>query len=170
MIQRYFIYIRWKGSCHFVSREWRTLILAFRCIIWTRLANVNIWVNSSSYHEATKISKSTPNIYPLYYIIRSTICLFVPCVLVWLHFCNETETSHSEIPARSTCHVSRERAVLDSIALRILISDCVKKNSISKLHVIGMPLNEQTISFFFLPYSSTHRRLVIPERVYNRDM
>ena len=116
------------------------------------------------------ISKSTPNIYPLYYIIRSTICLFVPCVLVWLHFCNETETNHSEIPARSTCHVSRERAVLDSIALRILITDCVKKNSISKLHVIGMPLNEQTISFFFLPYSSTHRRLVIPERVYNRDM
>ena len=68
----------------------------------------------------------------------------------------------------------RERAVLDSIALRkhdvVIISDCVKKNSISNLHVIGMPLNEQTISFFFLPYSSTHRRLVIPERVYNRDM
>ena len=28
-----------------------------------------------------------------------------------------------------------------------------KKNSISNLHVIGMPLNEQTISFFFLPCS-----------------
>ena len=36
-----------------------------------------------------------------------------------------------EIPARSTCHVPRERAVLDSIALRkhntVTISNCVKK-------------------------------------------
>ena len=69
-----------------------------------------------------------------------------------------------------TCHVRRERAVLDSIALRkhdaVIISDCVKKNSISNLHVIGMPLNEQTISFFFLPCGFTDSRLVIPKRVY----
>ena len=43
MIHRCFIYIRWKVSCHFVSRE-RTIILAFRCSIWTRFANVNMWV------------------------------------------------------------------------------------------------------------------------------
>ena len=79
---------------------------------------------------------------------------FVPCVLVWLHFCDETETNHCEIPALSTWHESRERAVLDSIALRKhdtqrLFLICVKKNSICNLHVIGMPLNEQITSIFF---------------------
>ena len=44
VIHRCFICIRWNVSYHFVSCEWRNLILAFRCIIWTRLANINIWV------------------------------------------------------------------------------------------------------------------------------
>ena len=52
MIHRCFIYITWNVSYHFVSCEWRTLILAFRCIvIWTRLANVNIWVKFWSRHS-----------------------------------------------------------------------------------------------------------------------
>ena len=49
--------------------------------------------------------------------------------------------------------MSRERAVLDSIALRKhdtpIISDLCEKISISNLLVIGMPLNEQAISIFF---------------------
>ena len=77
--------------------------------------------------------------------------------------------NYNEIPARSTCHVSRERAVLDLIALRKhdtqrLFLICVKK-SISNLHVIGMPSNEQTISIFWLPWSFTDLTLVIPGHV-----
>ena len=77
--------------------------------------------------------------------------------------------NYNEIPARSTYHVSRERAVLDLIALRKhdtqrLFLICVKK-SISNLHVIGMPLNEQTISIFWLPWSFTDLTLVIPGHV-----
>ena len=55
---------------------------------------------------------------------------------------------HDRNSARSTCHVSRERAVLDLIALRqydtAIIYDLWKK-SISNLHVKGMPLDEQTV-------------------------
>ena len=61
--------------------------------------------------------------------------------------------NYNEIPPRSTSHVSLERAVLDMIALRkhdtAITSDLCKKKSISNLYVIGMPLNEQTISVFF---------------------
>ena len=48
-------------------------------------------------------------------------------------------TVYNEIPARSTCHVPRERAVLDLIALRkhdkAIFSELWKKKSISRLHV-----------------------------------
>ena len=129
MIHRFFMYVRWNVSYHFVSCEW-TLILAFRCILWTRLANVNIWVkfwsrNSKVFKIYTKC---------LSFLVYSQVynLFFVPCVLVWLHFCDETETNDCEIPARLTWHVSRERAVLDSIALRKhdtqqLFLICVKK-------------------------------------------
>ena len=58
--------------------------------------------------------------------------------------------NHNEIPTRSTCQVSREKAVLDSTALRKhdtqrLFLSCEKKKSISNLHVVDMPLNEPTI-------------------------
>ena len=44
-----------------------------------------------------------------------------------------------EIPARSTCHVSRERAVLDLITLHdTAIISKLRKKSISNLHVAGM--------------------------------
>ena len=47
------------------------------------------------------------------------------------------------------CHVSRDKSVLDSIALRkhdtqrLFLSSA--KKSISNLHVVDMPLNEPTI-------------------------
>ena len=61
--------------------------------------------------------------------------------------------NYNEIPARSTCHASREKAVLDSIAFRKhdtqrLFLSCAKK-SFSNLHVVDMPLNEPTIWFSF---------------------
>ena len=47
-----------------------------------------------------------------------------------------------EIPARSTCHVSRERAVLELIAFQdTAIISKLRKKSISNLHVAGMPDN-----------------------------
>ena len=64
--------------------------------------------------------------------------------------------NYNEIPTRSTRHVSRERAVLDLIALRkhdtqrLLLICAKKKNPSLNLYVIGMPLNKQTISIFFL--------------------
>ena len=56
---------------------------------------------------------------------------------------------YSEIPVRSTSHVSREGAVLDLIALRKhdtqrLLLSCEKK-SISNLHVVRFPDN---LNFF----------------------
>ena len=110
------IYISGKVSYHFVSREWRTFILAFRCIIWTPLANVNTLVkflprNSEVFKIFTK--------YLSFLVYNQVYNLFV-----WLYFCNETDTGHSEIPARSTWHVSRERAVLDSIAFMHLSMVC----------------------------------------------
>ena len=132
VIHRCFIYIRWNVSYHFVSCEWRTLILAFRCIIWTRLANVNIWVKFRS--RNSEVFKIYTKYLPFLVYNQVYNSFFVPCVLVWLHFCDETETNHCEIPARSTWHVSRERGVLDSIALRKhdtqryrLFLICVKK-------------------------------------------
>ena len=103
MIHRCFIYVRWNFSCHFVSCEWRTLILAFRCIIWTRLANVRIWVKFRSRNsEVFKIYTKH-----LSFLVYNQVynLFFVPCVLVWLHFCDKTETNHCEIPARSTSPV-----------------------------------------------------------------
>ena len=153
MIHRCFIYITWNVSYHFVSCEWRTLILAFRCIvIWTRLANVNIWVKFWS--RNSEVFKIYTKYLSFLVYNQGYNLFFVPYVLVWLHFCDETETNHCEIPALSTWHESRGRAVLDSIALRKhdtqrLFLICVKKNSICNLHVIGMPLNEQITSIFF---------------------
>ena len=127
---RRFIYIRWNVSYHFVSCEWRRLILAFRCFIWTRPAKVSIWVKFRSRNsEVFKIYTK----YLCFLVYNQVYNLFfVPSVLVRLHFCDETETNHCEIPARSTWHVSRERAVLDSIASRKhdtqrLFLICVKK-------------------------------------------
>ena len=64
------------------------------------------------------------------------------------------------------CHVSRDKSVLDSIALRkhdtqrLFLSSA--KKSISNLHVVDMPLNEPTIWFSFyhavLPDLSDSRR------------
>ena len=85
------------------------------------LASLMWTCGSSSYHETAKFSKSTPTICPVWLEIKSTICSFVPCVLLWLHSHNETETcklQYNEIPACSTCHVPRERAVPHLIALR----------------------------------------------------
>ena len=84
--------------------------------------------------------------------------MFVPYIVSLFDFISAEKlrhTNYNEIPARSTCHVSRERAVLDPIALRkhdtaITSGLCKKKKSISNLYVIGIPLNEQTISIFFL--------------------
>ena len=88
MIHRCFIYIRWKVSCHFFSRDRRTVILAFR--IWTRLANVNIWVYASSYHETAKFPKSTPNIYLSFLAYNQVYNLFVctlcPCLTSFLQW------------------------------------------------------------------------------------
>ena len=152
MIHRCFIYIRWKVSCHFFSRDWRTVILAFR--IWTRLANVNIWVNASSYHETAKFPKSTPNIYLSFLVYNQVYNLFVctlcPCLTSFLQWnWDKPQQNSRSLDMPRAVH---ERAVLDSIASRkhdtVIISDCVKNYSISNLHVIGMPLNEQTVSFF----------------------
>ena len=59
--------------------------------------------------------------------------------------------NYNEIRARSTCHVLRERAVLDLIALRKhdtqrLLLICAKK-SISNLHVVGMLDNLNFFSY-----------------------
>ena len=117
---------------------------------------------TSSYHETTQVFK----IYTKYLsclVYTEVYNLFV------CNLCPHLTSFHNEIPARTTCHVSRERAVLDLIAFRkhdtqrlFLIS--AKKKSISNLYVIGIPLNEQTISIFFLPCSFTDLRLG-PERV-----
>ena len=53
---------------------------------------------------------------------------------------------NNEIPARSTYHVSPERAVLDLIAFQdTAIISKLRKKSISNLHVAGMPDN---LNFF----------------------
>ena len=116
MIHRCFICIRWNVSYNFVSCKWRTLILAFRCIIWTRVANINIWVKFRS--RNSEVFKIYTNYLSSLLYNQVYNLFFVPCVLVWLHFWSETETNHCEIPACSTWHLSRERAILDSIALR----------------------------------------------------
>ena len=59
--------------------------------------------------------------------------------------------NYNEIRARSTCHVLRERAVLDLIALRKhdtqrLLLICAKK-AISNLHVVGMLDNLNFFSY-----------------------
>ena len=163
MIHRRFIYIRWNFSYHFVGCEWRTLILAFRYRIWTRLANVSIWVKFRSRNsEVFKICTKY-----LSFLVYNQVynLFFVPCVLVWLHFCDETETNHCEIPARSK----------DSIALRKhdtqrLLLICTPKKSISNLYVIGMPLNEQTISIFFSYHAVLPISGLWSPSVSNRDM
>ena len=77
--------------------------------------------------------------------------------------------NHNEIPSRSTCHASREKAVLDSIAFRKqdtqrLFPSCAKK-SISNLHVVDMPLNERQSGFLFtMQFCQTCR---IPDETKN---
>ena len=162
MIHRCFICFRWNVSHHFVSCEWRTLILALRCIIWTRLANINIWVKFRSRNsEVFKIYTKY-----LSFLVYNQVynLFFVPCVLVWLHFWNETETNHCEIPARSTCMCHVKESFKTRLRyVNMTYSDYFwfawkKKNCISNLHVIGMPLNEQ--SQFFFPMQFYHHRLL----------
>ena len=61
------------------------------------------------------------------------VCTLCPCLTSF------SQWNYNEIPARSTCHMSRERAVLDLIALHdtAIISELSKK-SISNLYVAGM--------------------------------
>ena len=55
----------------------------------------------------------------------------------------------NEIPARSTCHVPRERAVLDLNTTQRFFLSCEKK-SISILHVVDMPFEwTYNMNFFF---------------------
>ena len=62
----------------------------------------------------------------------------------------------------------RERAVLDSIALRkhdtVIISDCVKKNSISNLLVIGIIECADNLIFFFTIQFYQHRLVGFPTK------
>ena len=73
--------------------------------------------------------------------------------------------NYHEIPARSSCHVPRERAVLDLIALRkpdtAIFSELWKKKSIPILHVVDMLFhwtdNLNFFSFFTVQFYQTCR-------------
>ena len=72
---------------------------------------INIWVKFRS--RNSEVFKIYTKYLSFLVYNQGYNLFFVPCVLVWLHFCDETETNHCEIPALSTWHESRERAVLD---------------------------------------------------------
>ena len=153
LIHRRFIYIRWNVLYHFVSREWRTLYPGFQVHFLNsprqckHLGQVRITKQRSfqNLHQISILSSIYNQVYNFF------VCTLCPCLTSYLQW---NWDKICDIPARSTWHVSRERAVLDSIALRKhnterLFLICVRKTSISNLHVIDMPLNEQTISIFF---------------------
>ena len=152
VIHRCFIFIRWKVSCPFVSRK--ELLLWPSGAVFQLASLVNMWVkflsrNYTSFQNLHQI----PILSSIYWGLQF-VCLYLVSLFDFISAKKLRHANYNEIPARSTCHVSLERAVLDLIALRkhdtVITSDLCKKNFISNLYVIGMPLNEQTISFFFL--------------------
>ena len=84
------------------------------------------------------------------------VCVYLVSLFDFISAKKLRHANYNEIPTRSTRHVSRERAVLDLIALRkhdtqrLLLICAKKKNPSLNLYVIGIPLNKQTISIFFL--------------------
>ena len=139
--------------------------------IWTRFANVNMSVkflsrNYTSFQNLHQI----PILSSIYWGLQF-VSLYLVSLFDFISAKKLRHANYNEIPARSTCHVSRERAVLDLIALRKhdtqrLLLICAKKKSISNVYVIGMPWMSRQSQFFFLRCSFTGRGLVIPERVY----
>ena len=126
MIHRCFVHIRWKVSCHFVSRKELYISLAFGCSSWTRLANVNMWVNFLS--RNSEVFKIYTNYLSCLVYNQVYNCLSLASLFDFIPTMKLRHANYNEIPARSTSHVSRERTVLDMIALR---KHCwvVKKNS-----------------------------------------
>ena len=166
MIQRCFIYFSWKVSCHFGSRK---ELLSWPTGAVSELASLMETCGSSSYHETANFSKSKQiSILSTTYLGVQFVCLYLVPLFDFISAMKLRYANNNEIPARSICHVSRERDVLGLIALRKhdtqqLFLICVKKKSICNLHVIDMPWNEQTISvsLFFLTIQFTDRRACV---------
>ena len=83
------------------------------------------------------------------------VCLYLVSLFDFISAKKLRHANYNKIPARSTGHVSRERAVLDLIALRKhdtqrLLLICAKKKSVSNVYVIGMPWMSRQSQFFFL--------------------
>ena len=114
------------------------------------LANVNVWVKFLSRNsEVFKIYTNYLSclvynqVYNLFVLYLVSLFDFIPTMKL-------RHANYNEIPARSTCHMSHERTVLDLIALRkhdtaIISHLSCEKKSISNLHVVDMPLNEPKI-------------------------
>ena len=67
-------------------------------------------------HENGPWTRSKEGVHgPLVHVLSSPVCLYLVSLI---DFILTKKLQRKEIPARSTCHVSRERAVLDLIALR----------------------------------------------------
>ena len=82
------------------------------------------------------------------------VCTVCPCLTSFFTM------NYNEIPACSTCHVSRESAViLDLIALRNstrrLFLSCEKSRFLTYMLYIRHWMNRQSEFFFFLPCSFT---------------
>ena len=112
--------------------------------IWTCLANINMWVKFLSRHsEVFKIYTKYLSCIVCNQVYNMFVCTLRPCLS---SFPQKTEANYSEIPARSTCHKSRGSAITCrvEIALHNMTHRetrwVVKKNSISNLHIVGMPL------------------------------
>ena len=88
------------------------------------------------------------------------VCLYLVSLFDFISAKKLRHANYNKIPARSTCHVSLERAVLDLIALRKhdtqrLLLICAKKKIYLQRICYRYAMNEQTISIFFLPCSFT---------------
>ena len=146
MIHTCFLGIRCKRLHQFLS-EWE--LISRLSGIWTCLANVNMWVKFLSRHsEVFKIYTKY-----LSWLVDNQVynMLFVPCALVCLHFRKKLRQTTAKSPhaRRVTSLVevllraeSRLRYITWHIGRPVtsgLFLSC-EKNSISNLHVVGMPL------------------------------
>ena len=114
-MDRSIIYIRWKVSCHVVSRK-ELLLWPSGAVV--ELANVNVWVKFLSRNsEVFKIYTNYLSCL-VYNLVYNLFVLYLVSLFDFIPTMKLRHANYNEIPARSICHMSHERTVLDLIALR----------------------------------------------------
>ena len=150
----------------------RTITLAFRCSIWTRFANVNMWVkflsrNYTSFQNLHQIPILSSIYWGLQFV--SLYLTFCPCLTSFpQRNCDIQTTTKFPLARNVTCHVKGPfyTRLRDVNMTRRLLLLCAKKKIHVELICYRYAIEwADNLNFSFLPCSFTDLRLVIPERV-----